>query len=52
MSDQAQFRISCTICNQPVDLSSRVKADERGKPAHELCHVQRVTKESEQEEAS
>jgi hypothetical protein len=53
MSDQAHNSVPCNICNQPINLNSRVKADERGKPVHELCYVQRVTaQEQRQEEAS
>ena len=42
MSDQAQFSAPCSICNQPILMISRVKADETGQPVHEDCYLAKV----------
>jgi hypothetical protein len=42
MSDQAQFSVPCSICNQPVPVASRLKADEAGKPVHEECYLAKI----------
>ena len=34
--------IPCTICNQPVDLTVDLCADEGGKAVHENCNVKRI----------
>jgi hypothetical protein len=42
MSDQAQLSVPCSICNQPLLIISRVKADETGQPVHEDCYLAKV----------
>lgn len=34
--------LTCSICNEPVELET-TKIDERGKPIHEECYLQKVT---------
>jgi len=38
--------IRCRICNNPVDLTVDLSADENGKSVHEHCYVLRITKEA------
>jgi len=38
--------IACRICNNPVDLTVDLSADENGKAVHEHCYVLRITKEA------
>jgi len=41
MPDMSQPGILCSICDMPVVLEL-CKADEEGRPAHELCYMAKL----------
>jgi hypothetical protein len=36
--------LRCAICGQPVSLTEDRSADERGKPVHENCYLDKITR--------
>ena len=42
MSGQAQFRVLCRICGEPVSMILDTVTDENGKAVHERCYVQQI----------
>jgi hypothetical protein len=34
--------IPCALCDEPVNLSTDLQADENGKSVHEECYVKRI----------
>jgi hypothetical protein len=43
MGDHTFPKLSCKLCNRPVDLQVDLYADENGQIVHQDCYVNRIT---------